>query len=72
MSYEQYKGWIRAMKDSELNAEIETLNKKVRDARLRKRDGVANAWGIMLSYAIWEQRRRDDDHGHLLRGVDAQ
>ena len=68
MSYANYKAWIRAMKDSELNDEIVKVNKKVKAART---EATMKAWGIMLAAALAEQQRRDNDPGHLLRGVNA-
>jgi len=67
MGYLLYRKWLRAVKDEELNGEIEKLRMKRR--AMSKLPRAYEAWSYMLLVAEEEQKRRDDDHGHLLRGL---
>lgn len=69
MSYDSYRTWMRGLKDSDLNKEIAKLRKNANDQKLSGR--AREAWGRMFEMAVHEQVRRDNDHSHLLRGLDA-
>jgi len=54
--YENYKVWLKGLRDVELNAELNKVTKNrnaTRDAR------AVNAWNLMVQAVMQEQKRRD-------------
>jgi hypothetical protein len=73
MSYDKYRDWLRGMKDSDLNKELEKL--QVNATAPNHTERSKEAWGRMLEIARRVQQERDNqDMVHLQTegsGVDA-